>query len=234
MTAKQRDKPDRQHALRQKTAEVERTLRKRLGTPEWSGPTDPLDMLVLTILSQNTNDVNRDRAWTQLRKTFPTWQDVLSAPPSRIARAIRVGGIANVKARNIKQFLKWVQGTYGRLALDGLCKMTPKAALELLISQRGIGLKTIYVTLLFACGIDVFPVDTHIYRIVRRLEIAPETASRDKVTAWMQPLVPAGKSYAFHINLITLGRTICKARNPLCDACPLRSMCPYPKKHPPR
>jgi endonuclease III len=217
--------------LRHKMAVVERRLAKLFVVPERPRRSSPLESMVHTILSQNTNDTNSGRAFRSLRKSFPRWEMLLDAPASKIARAIRVGGLANQKSRNIKDFLKWVRRTYGRLNLDAMHKMTPAEAIETFTTLKGIGLKTVYVTLLFACGRDVFPVDTHIYRISKRLGIAPEKASRDKVTELMQPLVPRGKALALHINLIELGRRICAAREPKCYQCPLTDVCLYPEKN---
>jgi len=217
--------------LKRRLALVHRRLARRFGTPEWTGPSDPLASLIGTILSQNTNDLNSDRAYRSLRRRFPRWTMLLDARPREIARAIRVGGLANQKARRIKTFLRWVKRTYGGLTLDAMHEMTADEAVATLTRHKGIGLKTVYVTLLFACGKDVFPVDTHIYRIVRRLGLAPQKASRDKVTRLMQPLVPKGKSYALHLNLIAFGRTVCKAQKPRCYDCPLTDECIYPDKH---
>ena len=219
-------------ALGAKTAEVHKRLARRFGTPRWAGPEDPLESMIWTILSQNTNDLNSERAYNNLRKSFPNWEMLLEVPAARIARAIRVGGLANQKSKHIRNFLKWVKRTYGRLNLNAMCRMTPEEAVETFTRHKGIGLKTVYVTLLFACGKDVFPVDTHIYRIVRRLGLVPEKASRDKVTELMQPLVPRGKCLPLHINLIRFGRSICKSQRPLCRDCPLVDLCPYLEKSP--
>ena len=217
--------------LQQKLSVVHRRLAKRFGVPEQPRPSDPLTSMIHTILSQNTNDTNSGRAFRSLRKAFPRWELLLDAPAAKIARAIRVGGLANQKSRNIKDFLKWVERTYGRLNLDAMHDMTADQALRTFTTLRGIGLKTVYVTLLFACGKDVFPVDTHIYRIAQRLGLAPDKASRDKVTERMQALVPKGKSLALHINLIEFGRTVCLARRPRCPECPLTDLCLYPDKN---
>ena len=210
---------------------VDRQLKSRFGTPKWDGPGDPLAGIIGTILSQNTNDLNSDRAYRSLRKVFPRWEMLLDARPRRIARAIRVGGLANQKSRRIKDFLKWVKRTYGRLTLKVMHGMSVEEAVETFTRHKGIGLKTIYVTLLFACGKDVFPVDTHIYRIVRRLALVPQRASRDKVTELMQVLVGKGESFALHLNLIAFGRTVCKAQKPLCRDCPFPELCLHPDKN---
>ncbi|HUV39147.1 MAG TPA: endonuclease III [Planctomycetota bacterium] len=217
--------------LRRRTARVARDLRKRFGPIPRPAREDPLESLVWTILSQNTNDLNSERAWRGLRRAFRTWTSMLEAPVGAIARAIRVGGLAKQKSRTIKDFLRWVKRTYGRLSLDAMHAMTPEEAVRVLTRHKGIGLKTVYVTLLFACGKDVFPVDTHIYRIVRRLALAPERFSRDRVTEWMQTLVPEGKAYELHLHLIRFGREVCKAQHPLCRDCPFRHICVYPDKN---
>ncbi len=232
MSAPRIPNPSTVKVLRAKTAKVSRRLVKLYGRPRHRKPEDPLQSLIWTILSQNTNDDLSERAYRSLRKSFPHWELLLDAPVGKIATAIRVGGLANQKSRNIKDFLRWLQKARGRLALGWLCRMPVDEAVETLIRHRGIGLKTIYVTLLFACGKDVFPVDTHIYRIVRRLEIAPEKFSRDRVTHWMQPLVPKGEALPLHLNLIRFGRRICHARRPECYHCPLDIICPFPHKTP--
>lgn len=223
-------KPSDINALRAKTAEVNARLVKRFGRPTHRRE-KPLESLVWTILSQNTNDNLSERAYRGLRKSFPRWEMLLDAPTKKIADAIRVGGLANQKSRNIKAFLQWVKATYGRMSLDAICDMSVDEATQVLTQHRGIGLKTVYVTLMFACGKDIFPVDTHIWRIVRRLGLAPSKAGRDKVTHWMQPLVPQGESLPLHLNLIRLGREICQARKPRCYDCPLVEICLYPDKN---
>ena len=216
--------------LKRKTAVVARRLKKRFGSLERPGLGDPLESMIVTILSQNTNDVNRDRAYRSLRNAFPTWELMLEAPPSRIARAIRVGGLSKQKSKYIKDLLKWVKQTYGKLSLDAMRDMTVEEAVRVFTQHKGIGLKTVYVTLMFTCGKDVFPVDTHIYRIVRRLGLVPEKLSRDGVTEWMQVLIPKGRAFEFHIHLIRFGREVCKARRPLCYDCPFTRTCRYTEK----
>ena len=220
-----------QTELRLKTLDVHGRLCGCFGRPQWEGPEDPLESMIWTILSQNTNDANSERAYRSLRKSFPRLVMLLDVPPKKIAAAIRIGGLANQKARNIKGLLKWVKKTHGRLNLDSMCDMTPAEAVETFTQHRGIGLKTVYVTLMFACGKDVFPVDTHIYRIARRLGLTPEKASRDKVTALMQPIVPKGEALPLHLNLIRFGREVCHARRPRCCDCPLVDLCISPEKN---
>jgi endonuclease III len=188
----------------------------------------PLDNLMLTLLSQNTNDRNRDVAYQRLRQRFPTWEAVLAAPVEQVADAIRPAGLANQKSQRMQAILRWIQTTYGALNLDCLCDMDPQDAMQTFCQLKGIGVKTMAVVLTFSCGKDIFPVDTHVHRLCKRIGLVPpDTPSAEKTFALMQPLVPAGKAFSFHINLITHGRTICLARKPACDRCSLREMCDY-------
>ena len=210
-----------------KTKKIVAALEERFGVPKWPGPSDPLDALIQTILSQNTNDTNSGRAYEQLRQRFPTWEDASVANVREIADAIRVGGLANLKAERIKGVLAWLERTHGALDLDFIRDRKPDEAIRILGSLKGVGIKTISVVLMFACGAEIFPVDTHIHRITRRLGLAPENVSAEKVHEGMQDLVPKGKAYSFHMNLLKFGRTICHARNPRCEQCPLTEECVY-------
>ncbi len=213
--------------LRGKMAKVVRILDDLYGPEVWEGPLDPLDTLIKTILSQSTNDDNRDRAYASLRRRFPTWERAMRAEVGAIAEAIRAGGLANQKARNIRDLLIWLKAERGALSLDFLCEMDPAEALALLRQRREVGVKTVFVTLMFACGKDVFPVDTHIHRIAQRLGLIPETCSAERAHDLLAPLVPKGKGLSLHVNLLEFGRRVCHARNPTCDGCPLRGECLY-------
>lgn len=219
-----------QAALRAKTRCIEQILRKRYGEYRWEGPEDILGSLVHTILSQNTNDVNSARAYRSLRKRFPTWTKVMDAPVGQVADAIRVGGLANNKSRWIQDLLRWVKRTRRRMTLEDLREMTPEQMLAEMGHLNGIGVKTVYVTLMFACGRDVFPVDTHIHRIVRRIGLVRWGASREETTRLMQPITPKGRRMTLHVNLIGFGRDICTARKPACPVCPVARICAWPKK----
>ncbi len=212
---------------KRKTEKIVAALEERFGVPKWPGPSDPLDALIQTMLSQNTNDTNSGRAYEQLRQRFPTWEEANAADVQKIADAIRVGGLANLKAERIKGVLAWLERTHGALDLDFIRDRKPDEAIRILGSLKGVGIKTISVVLMFACGAEIFPVDTHIHRITRRLGLAPENVSAEKVHEGMQDLVPKGKAYSFHMNLLKFGRTICHARNPRCDQCPLTEECVY-------
>ncbi len=211
----------------EKVKKIIDALERKFGIPELEGRSDPLGTLIGTILSQNTNDTNSDRAYSSLREKFPEWEDLLDADPKDIADAIRVGGLANQKAITIKEVLRWIKDTYGKLNLDFICDMDTEEVIRTFTSLKGIGPKTVNVMLLFACGRDVFPVDTHIHRVSGRLGLIPPKTSREKAHELMAKTVPEGKSYSFHINLINFGRTVCGAQNPKCHICPLFDDCTY-------
>jgi len=197
--------------------------------PEWDGPEPPLDALVRTVLSQSTSDVNSGRAFRSLKRAFPTWQAALAAGPARIERAIRSGGLARQKSRRIHKLLAWVKRRFASLDLEAVRQMPTEWVFDTFLPLEGIGVKTIAVVLLFACGRDCFAVDTHVHRIVRRLGLVPRKASAERTFRLMKPLVPRGKALSFHVNLLSLGRTLCRPTQPHCPRCPLRRMCDHAK-----
>ena len=205
-------------------------LEERLGIPRWNGKHDPLDSLIRTILSQNTNDRNRDRAYQFLKKKFPTWESVWRAGASEISEAIKVGGLANQKGRRIKGLLNWIKEKHGDFNLDFMCRMPTEEVFKTFLPLKGVGVKTLAVVLMFACGRDIFPVDTHVHRVCRKLGLVPNPSTAEKTFYSMQNLIPEGKSYSLHLNMITFGRTICQARNPQCYRCFLFSECVFEDK----
>jgi endonuclease-3 len=212
-------------ALKKRLKDVDDILEREFGVPDPPGDRKPLDSLVRTILSQNTNDSNSGRAYSNLRERFPSWEDVLAADTEEIADAIRVGGLSRQKSVRIKNALAWIKDTYGELDIDFVCDMEPAEVIETFSKLKGIGLKTINVLLAFACGKDVFPVDTHILRISKRLDLVPANASADKAHEIMGRLFPEGKALSLHINMIRFGRTTCHAQKPECRGCPLIEHC---------
>ena len=213
--------------IQQKTALISDTLENMFGTPKWSGAEDVLACLIKTILSQNTTDVSRDKGYKRLKEKFPTWEDVLQADVKAVEESIKVAGLGNQKATTIKNLLSWLKAEYGELSLEFIHDMKTEEGLDLLCQHKGIGIKTASVTLSFACGREVFPVDTHILRISKRLALIPQNCSADKAHAELPKIVPKGKSYPFHMNLIYFGRRICNARKPLCEECPFTQHCLY-------
>lgn len=228
MRQQRQNAPTQSGSAAARTAQVVRLLEEAFGEPRWRGPADPLDVLIRTILSQNTNDRNRDRAYEALRARYPRWELLLQAPVAEVAAAIRPAGLSNQKSARIKRILAWIRQTYGALDLRGICAQPREQVEGTFLKLNGIGIKTISVVLMFACGHDVFPVDTHVRRICLRLGLVPQGASAEKTHYLMQPLVPRGKAYSLHMNLLRLGRTVCRARKPACQVCPLRALCPYP------
>ena len=221
--------------LSEKTAQVAAILEQVMGLPSREHVLPPLENLMLTLLSQNTNDVNRDKAYERLRMRFPTWENVMHADVREVADAIRLAGLANQKSERMQAILRWIQNRYGALNLDCLCMMTRQEAIDTFCQLKGIGIKTISVVLAFSCGVDIFPVDTHVHRLCNRLGLVnPPTKSAEQTFELMQQRVPAGKAYAFHLHLITHGRTTCKARTPECQRCPLTELCDYYAKEHPR
>jgi endonuclease-3 len=218
-------------ALKKKTARIAGLLERHLGVPEPHTPrADPLDMLVATILSQNTNDKNSHRAYTELRRRFPTWELVAAARPAALCSAIRTGGMANQKSARIRETLEAVRRRYGKYDLSPLRRKSNARIIEELTGLKGVGAKTAACVLLFSLGRDVFPVDTHVYRLCARLGLAPGSKNPERTYAAMQELVPPGKSHSFHTNLIRFGRTVCRSSNPRCNICPLYSHCGFEGK----
>jgi endonuclease-3 len=205
-----------------------RKLKRSYGSPRWNPTHDPLGELIATILSQNTSDVNSDRAYAALGTAYPTWDEVLQASPDDLAEVIRSGGLATLKSRRIQEILYTVKARYGRLNLDFLMDMPMPAARAFLAEFPGVGPKTIACVLLFACGHPAFPVDTHIYRVTTRLGLLPSGCTAERAHTVLEPLIPPAQVYSAHVNLIRHGRTTCNARHPECQRCCIQMLCPYP------
>ncbi len=202
-------------------------LERTCGVPENRRTSSPLDMLVKIILSQATSDTNSDRTFAALKKRFPTWDAALRARTPTLAETIRAGGLANQKAAVIKDLLGQIKEKHGALDLDFLHEFSNEEAVRYLSQFRGIGPKTVACTLLFACRKEVFPLDTHIFRILRRVGLIPQKCTDARAHELMNRIVPAGKFYSFHVNLVRHGRAICRPREPLCERCPIVEYCDY-------
>jgi endonuclease-3 len=207
-----------------------RTIHKRLESHfgELLPPrrSDPLEELVLTVLSQHTSDLNADRAFTSLRTAFPTWDDVVRARPEAVADAIRSGGLANTKSPRIQAILREVREREGRFDLSRLRRMSDAEATDYLSSLQGVGPKTAAVVLAFSLGRDAIPVDTHVHRVAGRLGWIEARTSAAKAHRTLAELVPSEIRVPLHVGLIRLGREICKAGRPRCEECPLFDVCP--------
>jgi endonuclease-3 len=212
---------------KQQVTYITQNLEAAYGIPRNTRPDDPLDELILTILSQSTSDTNSRRAFHSLKKRFPDWESVRRARPATIAAAIQSGGLAHVKSVVIKNVLDEIKRRRGELDLSFLCTVPVAEAKSFLTSFKGIGPKTANCVLLFACRRPVFPMDTHIFRITRRLGLVPERGSDEQAHELMGQLVPDKKHYSLHINLIRHGRQVCRPQNPACQRCCLIEHCCY-------
>jgi endonuclease III len=215
--------------IHQLAAEVLRRLQDFYGQPIWRKPLQPVDELVSTILSQNTNDINRDRAFESLRRQFPSWEAVRDAEPGAVVAAIRPAGLANQKGPRIQQVLQEITNERGALELDFLKDMPLEGARAWLKKFKGVGPKTAAIVLLFSLGRPAFPVDTHIYRVTGRIGLHPEKMAVEEAHVHLEKLFPPETYYTAHLNIIRLGREICTARRPACERCPLRGICNYAK-----
>jgi endonuclease III len=206
-----------------------RAVRDRLrlvyGIPGWAAHGHPIAELILTVLSQSTNDRNRDVAYLRLRERFPTWEEVRDAPVDELEEAIRPGGISKVKSARIKDILVAI-APRGEISLDDLADMTVPEAQSYLTALPGVGRKTAACVLLFALGMRDVPVDTHVSRVGTRLGLFRPKAPFEEMHDEMLTITPRGQELEFHINLLRHGRRTCHARRPECGACALQRMCP--------
>ena len=197
------------------------------GEPIWRNPLPAIHELVSTILSQNTNDVNRDRAFNLLREKFPTWEEVRDAKTKDVIEAIRPAGLANQKGPRIQQVLKAITEERGNMDLSFLKEMPVEDARKWLTKFNGVGPKTAAIVLCFSLGMPAFPVDTHVYRVTGRIGLRPEKMTVEQAHPHLESLFPPETYYAAHLNLIRLGREICTARKAMCEICPIVKLCDY-------
>ena len=209
---------------------VNERLNLAFGFPEWRNPLPAVDELVSTFLSQNTNDVNRDKAFAAICERYADWDEVCEADPDEFMQVIRVAGLANQKGPNIQAALRRIREERGEINLEWLRELPVEDAREWLLSFRGVGRKTAAIVLLFSLGMPAFPVDTHIYRVSGRIGIRPQAIDVDTAHQYLEAAADPAEYYAMHLNLIRLGREICQARKPACGRCPLVEICQYPDK----
>ena len=222
-----RREEEKSHASEKPLRYIIQNLERTYGVPRNERASDPLDMLIKIILSQATSDTNSHRTFAALKRRFPTWDKALRARTSTIAETIRSGGLANQKAAVIKDVLRQIKEKHGTVDLSFLHELSPEEAVTYLSQFRGIGPKTIACTLLFACRKEVFPLDTHIFRILRRVGLIPQKCTDARAHQIMSRIVPPGKFYSFHVNLIRHGRALCRPRDPSCERCPIVEYCDY-------
>jgi endonuclease III len=202
---------------------VRARLRDMYGVPVMAPHGDPLGELVLTVLSQSTNDRNRDVAFLRLRDRFPAWEAVRDAPVAEIEEAIRPGGISKVKSVRIQAILEAIGDP---LDLEWMCDAPVAESQAYLVALPGVGRKTAACVLLFAYGLRDVPVDTHVGRVATRLALLRPGAGSDEQHDAFVALTPRGAELEFHVNLLRHGRRTCHAQRPACGDCALRRMCP--------
>jgi endonuclease III len=267
---KRKGRPHREEAARAIKDPKRRLLRvidlleANLGVPVWDGPKNSLEVLVLTILSQNTTDPNALRGYENLARLYPAarksgkdaaalprdehgnvdkvairlsdaaraveppdWAAVAKLTRKQLAEAIRAAGLPDSKSGAILGLLHWLKNTVGDYSLDAaIDRLGVEASVEALSQLKGIGVKTVSVTLIEALGADLCPVDTHVHRVINRLGIVDTKANRDKTFTLLKEMIPPGRAFSLHHNLLTFGRTACTARSPDCAGCFLRRLCP--------
>jgi endonuclease-3 len=207
--------------------EVYQRLLETYGQPEWRNPLPALDELVSTILSQNTNDVNRDRAFEALRTAFPTWEAVRDADPDLVIEAIRTAGLANQKGPRIQRVLQQITQERGKLDLEFLRDWPADEVFSWLTRFKGVGPKTASIVMLFSLDKPAFPVDTHIYRVTGRLGLRSAKTTADQAHTTLADIFPKDSYHTAHLNLIRHGREVCHARKPECPSCVLQDLCEF-------
>jgi len=213
--------------LQRAAGEVLRRLEEFFGRPEWRDPLPALDELVSTMLSQNTNDRNRDLAYQALRRRFATWEQVRDADPAEVVAAIRIAGLANQKGPRIQAVLREITAERGALNLSFLSDLPVAEAQAWLTHFKGVGPKTAAIVLVFSLGKPAFPVDTHVYRVSGRIGLRPEKMTVEQAHPHLAGLFQPADYGPGHLNLIRLGREICHARKPECVRCPLQEICKF-------
>ena len=217
---------DAPNADRRRVRTIVKRLQVRFGELAPPRSVDPLDELILTVLSQHTSDLNAERAFDSLKEAFPTWEAVVVAPVPLLTDTIRAGGLANTKAPRIQAILEAIHEREGAYDLGVLSTFSDAEARTYLTTLPGVGPKTAAVVMSFALGRDAIPVDTHVHRTARRLGLVPTRSSAETAARLLHELVPEGLRTPLHVALIRLGREICKAPTPRCALCPLRDVCP--------
>jgi endonuclease-3 len=204
---------------------VHRRLLDHYGQPAWTPNYAPVDELIGTILSQHTSDLNSQRAFEALTTAFSSWEAVRDAPVDQLTETIRCGGLAVVKAHRVQAVLRALTDGDGRVHLPDLQRMRRKRAVDLLTSLPGVGRKTAACVLLFGSHVPAVPVDTHVHRVSLRMGLVLPRTSPDATTDALEAALDPRDYYAFHVNVIRLGRETCKAPRPRCEVCPLRARC---------
>ena len=216
--------------IRDKIKKVMALLSKAYGRQEPFAKDDPVDVLIRTVLSQNTTDKNSLKAFAQLKIAFKSWDDTLAADAGKIAAVIRHAGLEHIKAKRIKEILAEIKRREDRITLSFLNIFTVKDGLEYLESLKGVGPKTAACVLLFSFGKSVMPVDTHIFRVAKRLGLIGENIDIEEAHKVLTNIVPKHLIYEFHLGIIEHGRRTCKSQTPKCGVCCIYGLCKFNKK----
>ncbi|HHY76843.1 MAG TPA: endonuclease III [Firmicutes bacterium] len=222
------DKPQHSHA-REKILEIHRVLKEMYPAPV-SGLLEPkrenpIDVLVAVILSQATNDTLSDRAFESLKRAFPTWESVASADPALVEGALAAGGLQKEKTKKIQAALNKIQEDFGEISLDRLAGKSPRECFDYLVSLPGVGPKTAACVMAFGLNMPAFPVDTHVYRLSKRLGLVPREWNPVKTQDYLEDVTPDELKVPLHLLLIRHGREVCTSRKPKCSVCALRDLC---------
>lgn len=216
---------------RKQYAQVAEILEDVYGYPTWRSQLSPVDELVSTILSQNTNDTNRDRAFDSLTKRYDSWEAVRDAPAADVIESIRSAGLSRQKGPRIQAALRYITETQGTITLDFLAEMDIAQAKAWLTGINGVGPKTAAIILLFAFNRPAFPVDTHVHRVTQRLGLIGPQTTAEQAHEELEKIIPPEQFLAAHLNIIRHGREVCHARRPNCEECPLTVYCEYYQSH---
>lgn len=211
-------------------AKVSARLTEYFGTRDIDFGQSAVEALVLTYLSQNTNDINRDKAYAALRAKYASWEAVRDANPDELIDCIRVAGLANQKGPNIQAGLRAISEHAGEINLDFLRELEVEEARAWLTHLRGVGPKTAAIVLVFSLGMPAFPVDTHVYRVSGRIGFRPQALDVVKTHSYLESIGDPSQFGPLHLNVIRLGREICQARKPKCPVCPIVDLCQYSDK----
>ena len=222
-------KEDWKRPPRRRVIAIRDRLREMYGAPENKPHRDPVHELVLTILSQNTSDTNRDVAYAGLRARFDSWQEVRDAPTDELEESIRRGGLAPTKAPRIQAVLRELGDP---IDLDWLADAPREEAIPYLTALPGVGRKTAACVMIFSFDRPEIPVDTHVHRVGGRLGLFRSNASWEEAHDEMLRVTPPEDAYELHVNLINHGRARCRPARPKCAECALRRMCPYARANP--
>ncbi len=221
--------PCKHNTVSRRIAVIGRRLTDEYGERELPPGKPPLDELIFTILSQHTSDTNRDRAWARLRRDGLPWSRISELPAGEIEERIRPGGLAAQKAKAILTILGAIKTDRGSVDLEFLKEMDDEEANRFLLGLKGVGPKTAACVLLFSLGRPAFPVDTHVHRLAIRLGLIAENTQPARAHQVLKEMIPSDMYLSLHLNLISHGRKICRARNPLCGRCILSDICPWPR-----